>query len=461
MNKTNEKKYLFGSLAHSEGMMRCILGFALFFVAFWACGLNAEATSFELPNAMLTNTDITATQVNNLINGQLNPELTIQDDVTLRLDQDLNVDKITIQSGKSLTIEGSGTLTVTSHVDAITNNGSFIVNSGNISLTADGYGVNGNTSSTIIIRGGSITSNRSVPGYRSMIASKNITVSGGTVSADSLSARSNGSITISGGLIDLDGNADDGASIVADSTIDISGGRIMINNSNTNQNSSLGILASHINISGDDTYISINVTNAEGAAAACGMSSLIISGQDMSGMYIAQNNSNNYYYLYNQDGSIVRNVILRSSQPVHTKSHKHSYEWQEVRAATEDADGEMIYVCTICGDVLYREATSAYNVFNINLMNKILKAAPGATVTVDTDKWISFHHMIIDTLAKRPDVTLKINFLSEGHKGIPMSVTIPAGADYPKLIDENGFTGFLFLGSKYGVMLRQTASSAA
>ena len=135
-------------------------------------------------------------------------------------------------------------------------------------------------------------------------------------------------------------------------------------------------------------------------------------------------------------------------------AHEHNYEWQESRAATEDADGEMIYVCTICGDVKYREATSAYNVFNAAVMEKIRKAAPGATVVVDTNKWISFHHMIMDTLAERPDVTLKINFLSEGHKGTPMTVTIPAGADYKSLVDKNGFTGFLFLGSKYGVALR-------
>ena len=63
--------------------------------------------------------------------------------------------------------------------------------------------------------------------------------------------------------------------------------------------------------------------------------------------------------------------------------------------------------------------------------------------------------MIIDTLAKRPDVTLKINFLAEGHKGTAYSVTIPTHADYASLIDANGFTGLLFLGSKYGITLRQ------
>ncbi len=172
------------------------------------------------------------------------------------------------------------------------------------------------------------------------------------------------------------------------------------------------------------------------------------------------------YGVFNPDGTRATRVTIQrvnssgnvpsrvATIPNSRSTHEHNYEWHESRAATEDADGEMIYVCTICGDVKYREATSAYNVFNAAVMEKIRKAAPGATVVVDTNKWISFHHMIMDMLAERPDVTLKINFLSEGHKGTPMTVTIPAGADYKSLVDKNGFTGFLFLGSKYGIALR-------
>ena len=222
-----------------------------------------------------------------------------------------------------------------------------------------------------------------------------------------------------------------------------------------------------ITISGEDTVV--NVTSAQ-AAAVKARNGIEISAPlgitTPAGGTIGQDSG--YYYVYNGNVKASTVVIRKpipggagvpagnatSSNDVETPSHEHNYEWQESRVATEDADGEMIYVCTICGDVKYREATSAYNTFNAALMEKIRKAAPGATVVVDTNKWISFHHMIIDILAERPDVTLKINFLSEGHKGTPLTVTIPAGADYKSLVDKNGFTGFLFMGSKYGVALR-------
>ncbi len=135
-------------------------------------------------------------------------------------------------------------------------------------------------------------------------------------------------------------------------------------------------------------------------------------------------------------------------------NHAHNYEWQTSRDATEDEDGEMIYVCKSCGDVKYRERISGYNIFNINLMNRIKNAGANSTVVVNTDKWISFHRMIIDTLATRPDLTLKINFLTEGYKGDKATVTIPPRADYASLIDKNGFTGFMFLTSKYGITYR-------
>ena len=58
--------------------------------------------------------------------------------------------------------------------------------------------------------------------------------------------------------------------------------------------------------------------------------------------------------------------------------------------------------------------------------------------------------MVMDALAARPDVTLTVDFLSEGFKGTPMTVTIPAGYDDTSLLDANGYAGFLYLSGIFG-----------
>ena len=130
--------------------------------------------------------------------------------------------------------------------------------------------------------------------------------------------------------------------------------------------------------------------------------------------------------------------------------HVHKYVWDTIEA-TEDADGELRYQCETCGDIKERVPLTAYNVFNKNTTEKIRKAPKDATVKIETSKWISFHKMVMEALAERPDVTLEISFLDEGHKGNRCTVTIPKGTDTMSLVDKNGFTGFLFLGGKFGM----------
>ena len=144
--------------------------------------------------------------------------------------------------------------------------------------------------------------------------------------------------------------------------------------------------------------------------------------------------------------------------PVYTVSvapHVHNYEWRTLKEATEDEDGEYAYVCRTCGDVRYRVPIGAYATFNINTQNKIRNAAKDATVEISTTRWISFHRMVMDALKERPDVTLKVNYLSDGYKGDPMTFTIPAGTDTGALPDENGYAGFKFLGGIFGATARQ------
>nr|MCR5402968.1 Ig-like domain-containing protein [Butyrivibrio sp.] len=129
--------------------------------------------------------------------------------------------------------------------------------------------------------------------------------------------------------------------------------------------------------------------------------------------------------------------------------HVHKYVWDTIEA-TEDADGELRYQCEICGDIKERVPLTAYNVFNKNTTEKIRKAPKNATVKIETSKWISFHKMVMEALAERPDVTLEISFLDEGYKGNRCTVIIPKGTDVMSLVDKNGFTGFLYLGGKFG-----------
>jgi uncharacterized protein YjdB len=129
--------------------------------------------------------------------------------------------------------------------------------------------------------------------------------------------------------------------------------------------------------------------------------------------------------------------------------HTHHYVWETIEA-TEESDGELRYACNICGAVQTRVPISAYYVFNKNTTEKIRKAGQGATVYVETSRYISFHKMVMEALAERPDVTLEVSFLDEEYKGNRVTVTIPAGTDTLSLVDENGFVGFLYLAVKYG-----------
>ncbi|SEF49279.1 Putative Ig domain-containing protein [Butyrivibrio sp. Su6] len=132
------------------------------------------------------------------------------------------------------------------------------------------------------------------------------------------------------------------------------------------------------------------------------------------------------------------------------RPHTHTYAWDKVEA-TEDRNGELRYQCTECYDILVRVPLSAYYVFNANTVDKITKAKQGETVKITTDRWISFHKMVFDALAARPDVSLEVSFLDGEYKGNRVSFTIPAGADSSDLFTENNFAGFMYLGNKYGL----------
>ncbi|MBR1643617.1 MAG: chitobiase/beta-hexosaminidase C-terminal domain-containing protein [Butyrivibrio sp.] len=132
------------------------------------------------------------------------------------------------------------------------------------------------------------------------------------------------------------------------------------------------------------------------------------------------------------------------------KAHTHHYVWETVEA-TENSDGELRYKCDICGDIQTRVPITAYYVFNKNTSEKIRKAGQGATVKIETSRWISFHKMVMQALADRPDVSLEVSFLDGEYKGNRVSFIVPAGTDTVSLLDDNGFAGFLYLAGKLGM----------
>ncbi len=131
-------------------------------------------------------------------------------------------------------------------------------------------------------------------------------------------------------------------------------------------------------------------------------------------------------------------------------THSHKFVW-ETKEPTENEDGELRYVCEICGAVEARVPLTAYTVFSKNTASKIRNAGNDATIRVETSRWISFHKMVMEALSERPDVTLEVSFLDEEYKGNRLTVTIPNGTNAMTLVDENGFTGFLYLADKFGV----------
>lgn len=128
-----------------------------------------------------------------------------------------------------------------------------------------------------------------------------------------------------------------------------------------------------------------------------------------------------------------------------------SVHWETVYEADAHNDGEMVCRCDSCGEVLYRIPVSAYGVFSKTTMQKIMDAPQGATVEVKTSRWISFHKMVMQALANRPDVALKVSFLDGEYRGNRMTFTIPAGYDALSLPNEEGYCGFLYLGGIFGL----------
>ncbi len=108
-----------------------------------------------------------------------------------------------------------------------------------------------------------------------------------------------------------------------------------------------------------------------------------------------------------------------------------NHEFQLDYSATSDSEDTQVWSrCIHCGEVKehYTIPNSAYYNWNVNVVGKIQKASQGATVTIDTDRWNTFHEMVLTALENRQDVTLVVKYTVSGgaENGQRKQLEIPA-----------------------------------
>lgn len=121
----------------------------------------------------------------------------------------------------------------------------------------------------------------------------------------------------------------------------------------------------------------------------------------------------------------------------------HVWETVIVSGETTTTDAVSVDQCTKCGAVVKYEAVpnSAYSAFLKETAKTILDTKQ-QEVVIDTQIWTCFNKTVFDAIKSRPDVSVTVNFK---YKGEPYTVRIPAGTDVNRLMDENGFGGFLYI----------------
>ncbi len=354
-------------------------------------------------------------------------------------------------------------------------NGNLVVNGGNITVTniidINNFTINDGSfgwecafhvTNNVNISGGTLNSAGTF-GDVGMEAYNDITVSGGTIT---ITGRDGGliahhNLSISGGTINIDvaSQSNDVCGISGGNSVTISGGNIDIatvysGNSGLYSADAITSFTSNIDIQAN----LVEVTPAD----------FEIAGFTLTG-------STPYYGLKNPDGSRITTISIRprtnfggprtnfggnngaantvnksGSPKVQEPPHVHSYAWEVIQSPTAESDGYEAYRCSRCGDIKEISPLPAFSVFDTEVINKIKNAPLGGTVKIETTHWNTLGRSIRDALVSRPDVTVSISFLSEGHKGIPLKVTLPAGADITGMFDENGYLGLCRAGTALG-----------
>ncbi len=135
--------------------------------------------------------------------------------------------------------------------------------------------------------------------------------------------------------------------------------------------------------------------------------------------------------------------------------HVHNYEWIAMPGDSEVADGYLCYMCYDCGKVMYFRPIHGFYAFQGSVAARIRHAEKDAHINVVTTHYITFRKEVMQALSDRSDVSLTVSFFDKEYKGNRYRVTVPAGYDSMSLLDDNGYCGFLYLGSLFGLTLEK------
>ncbi len=169
----------------------------------------------------------------------------------------------------------------------------------------------------------------------------------------------------------------------------------------------------------------------------------------------------NYGFYYVVLGGLgADNNSSSSGHTHHICEDGHKFAYCVMQAPTTEVDGFAEWRCTQCGiydwndhdnaDARETVTLSAYPVFNDTLENNIKAAEAGATVSIETKRWVSVRRSVLEALAEKPGVTLSIGFAKDGTDYV---LTIPGGdpALAGILATEDRFFNFMTLGNTYGL----------
>lgn len=95
------------------------------------------------------------------------------------------------------------------------------------------------------------------------------------------------------------------------------------------------------------------------------------------------------------------------------------------------------------------QINSGYVEFQKAVRSQIKNAAPGAVVEIDGKNWMSFDRSTMEELSKRNDLTVVVRFRYLGKR---WRVVVPAGYAVQTLLNQEGYTGFLYLSAVFGAV---------
>ena len=95
------------------------------------------------------------------------------------------------------------------------------------------------------------------------------------------------------------------------------------------------------------------------------------------------------------------------------------------------------------------QKSSGYAEFQKAVRSQIKNAAPGAVVEIDGKNWMSFDRSTMEELSKRNDLAVVVRFRYLGKR---WRVVVPAGYAVQTLLNQEGYTGFLYLSAVFGAV---------